>query len=220
MPLNCLMDISPDSWMQLFSALSAVVVAIMAIIHSNKNNRRAIQQQNRILEYQHNETKLDEYRKCLTDNMELLNAVEAYSPVVSICHSDYSRIKHEIVSHKSRIYTCDLRYRYLFESSGSTPIIQEYRKCWDLSTAQLSLGLDTMMEYVNYLSEFASKIEIMKNLRQQVTLYERMSEVDTNNSSSYLNENTKLQQEQDKLSKFCLNIRIGLTCTWHLSRTK
>ena len=116
MPLNCSMDISIEAWTQLFSGLAAVIVAIMAIIHSNKNGREIIQQQNRILEYQHNEKRLDEYRKCLTDNMELLNAVEAYSPLVSICHSDYPRTKHEIVSHKSRIYTCDLRYRYFANS--------------------------------------------------------------------------------------------------------
>ena len=59
LPLNCRMDISLDSWMQLFSGLAAVVVAIMAIIHGNKNSRKAIQQQNKILEYQHNEKKLD-----------------------------------------------------------------------------------------------------------------------------------------------------------------
>ena len=42
-------DISPDSWIQLVSGLGAVVVAFMAIIHGNKNSRKALEQQNGIL---------------------------------------------------------------------------------------------------------------------------------------------------------------------------
>lgn len=202
MPLKCSMDISIEAWLQLFSGVAAVIVAIMAIIHGNRNSRKAIQQQNRILEYQNNEKKLDECRKCLSDNMDLLNEVEIFSPLVSMNHTDYSRTKHEIASRKSMIYTCDMRFRYLFESVDVTPLIVEYRKHWNLGTSQLTLVLDTMMEYVNYLSEFASNIEISKNLRQQISLYERMSEVDSNNSSSYLNEITKLQKEQSQLKEF------------------
>lgn len=200
--LEDFMNISPDSWIQLISGLAAVVVAIMAIIHGNKNSRKAVQQQNRILVYQHNEKKLDEYRKCLTDNMNLLNAVETYSPLVSVRHSDYSQTKHAILSRKAMIYTYDLRFRYLFESADCPPLIVEYRKHWNLGTAQLTLVLDTMMDYVGYLSEFASNMEILKNVRQQISIYERMIQVDSVNASSYLTEITKLQQEQVQLAKF------------------
>lgn len=195
-------NISPESWIQLVSGLGAVVVALLAIIHGNKNSRKALEQQSRILEYQHNEKKLDEYRKCLTDNMELLNAVEAFGPLVTIRHADYSQAKHDIVSRKAKIYTCDLRYRYLFESAGTTTLLQEYRKHWDLSTAQLTIVLDTMMEHVNYLSEFSSKMEILKNVRQQIGIYERMIQVDSINAQSYMKELAKLQEEQANLTDF------------------
>lgn len=63
-------DISPDSWIQLVSGLGAVVVAFMAIIHGNKNSRKALEQQNRIIQYQHNEKRLvmKELRGRLLDN--------------------------------------------------------------------------------------------------------------------------------------------------------
>lgn len=196
----CINDIPIDSWIQLISGLAAVIVALMAIVHSNKNSQEALEQQNRILVCQHNERKLDEYRKCLTDNMDLLNAVEIFGPLVSIRHTDYSQAKHDIVSQKAKIYTCDLRYRYLFESADSTPLLQDYRKYWDLSTVQLTHALDTMLEYVNYLSEFSSNMEILKNVRQQVGLYEKMIQVDSANAPFYLNEVVKLQHEQAHLT--------------------
>ena len=198
----CFYDISLESWIQLISGLGAVVVALLAIIHGNKNNRKALGQQSRILQYQHNEKKLDEYRKCLTDNMDLLNAVENFGPLVAIRHADYSQAKHDIASRKAKIYTCDLRYRYLFESAGSTPLLEEYRKHWDLSTAHLTLILDTMMEYVNYLSEFSSKMEILNNVRQQVGLYEKMIQVNSVNAPSYLKEVERLQEEHAHLTDF------------------
>ena len=67
----CCLNISPDSWIQLVSGLGAVVVALLAIIHGNKNSRKALDQQNRIIQYQHNEKRLDEYNGCLRDNPRL-----------------------------------------------------------------------------------------------------------------------------------------------------
>lgn len=39
-PLMYCLNISPDSWIQLFSGFGAVVVALLAIIHGNKNSRK------------------------------------------------------------------------------------------------------------------------------------------------------------------------------------
>lgn len=195
-------DISPDSWIQLVSGLGAVVVAFMAIIHGNKNSRKALEQQNRIIQYQHNEKRLDEYNGCLRDNLELLNFVDVVGPMVYMSHEDYSQTKHEICSRKSKIYSYDLRFKYLFSNGGldKTSLQKEYEDSWDQATKTLSVLLDKMLDYVDFLSQCAAENEIMKNNNRQIEIYSRMIELDTNNSSQHSLEIERLRNELIELS--------------------
>ena len=200
--LSCSLDISIVSWIQLFSGLAAVIVAWMAIIHGNKNSRKALEQQNRIIQYQHNEKRLDEYNECLRDNLELLNFVDLVGPMVYMSHVDYSQTKREICSRKSKIYSYDLRFKYLF-SNGSleNPNLQkEYEVNWYQATKTLSVLLDKMMDHVNYLSQYAAENEILKNNYRQIEIYTRMIDLDMNNSSQYSLEIEHLRNEQIELS--------------------
>lgn len=195
-------NISPETWIQLVSGLGAVVVALLAIFHGNKNSRKALEQQNKIIQYQHNEKRLDEYNGCLRDNLELLNFVDVVGPMVYMSHEDYSQTKREICSRKSKIYSYDLRFKYLFSNGGldKTNLQKEYESCWDQSTTTLSVLLDKMLDYVNYLSQYASETEIMKIKNQQIEIYSRMIELDMNNSSQYSLEVERLRNELIELS--------------------
>ena len=196
------MNISPDSWIQLVSGLGAVVVALLAIIHGNKNSRKALEQQNGIIQYQHNEKRLDEYNGCLRDNLELLNFVDVVGPMVYMSHVDFSQTKREICSRKSKIYSYDLRFKYLFSNGGlgKTCLLKEYEASWDEAIKTLSVLLDKMLDYVNYLSQYAAENEIMKNINQQIEIYSRMIELDMNNSSQYSLEIESLRSELIELS--------------------
>ena len=198
----CCLNISPDSWIQLVSGFGAVVVALLAIIHGNKNSRKALEQQNGIIQYQHNEKRLDEYNGCLRDNLELLNFVDVVGPMVYMSHGDYSQTKREICSRKSKIYSYDLRFKYLFSNGGlgKTCLLKEYEVSWDEATKTLSVLLDKMLDYVNYLSQYAAENEIMKNKNQQIEIYSRMIELDMNNSSQYSLEIESLRSELIELS--------------------
>ena len=202
MLLMSFMNISPESWIQLVSGFGAVVVALLAIIHGNKNSRKALQQQNRIIQYQHNERRLDEYNGCLRDNLELLNFVDVVGPMVYMSHADYSQTKREICSRKSKIYSYDLRFKYLFSNGDldKTSLQKEYEACWDQSTTTLSVLLDKMLDYVDYLSQSAAENEIMKNNNRQIESYLRMIEQDMNNSSQYSLEIERLRNELIDLS--------------------
>ena len=184
------------------SGLGAVVVALLAIIHGNKNSRKALEQQNRIIQYQHNEKRLDEYNGCLRDNLELLNFVDVVGPMVYMSHADYSQTKREICSRKSKIYSYDLRYKYLFSNGDldKTILQKEYELNWDQATKTLSVLLDMMLDYVNYLSQNAAENEILKNNNRQIEIYTRMMELDMNNSSQYSLEIERLRHEQLELS--------------------
>ena len=78
----------------------------------------------------------------------------------------------------------------------------KYCNSWDLATTQLSSVSDVMLSYVNYLSEFSSKIEILKNIRQQISVYEQMKLTDIDNASFYQLEIVKLQNEQKEVTVF------------------
>ena len=200
--LSYFLNISPESWIHLFSGLAAAVVACVAIIHGNKNSRKALGQQNRIIQYQHNEKRLDEYNGCLRDNLELLNVVDVVGPMVYMSHADYSQTKREICSRKSKIYSYDLRFKYLFSNGGlvKTNLQKEYEDSWDQATKTLSVLLDKMLDYVDYLSQCAAEYELMKNNNRQIECYLRMIELDSNNSSQYSLEIERLRNELIELS--------------------
>ena len=83
---------------------------------------------------------------------------------------------------------------------GKTCLRKEYEASWDEATKTLSVLLDKMLDYVNYLSQYAAENEIMKNKNQQIEIYSRMIELDMNNSSQYSLEIESLRSELIELS--------------------
>lgn len=79
-------------------------------------------------------------------------------------------------------------------------MLKEYEASWDEATKILSVLLDKMLDYVNYLSQYAAENEIMKNINQQIEIYSRMIELDMNNSSQYSLEIESLRSELIELS--------------------
>ena len=76
--------------------------------------------------------------------------------------------------------------RFTHTISGSkTNLQKEYEARWNQSTTTLSVLLDKMLDYVDYLSQYTSEIEILKIKNQQIEIYSRMIELDMNNSSQY-----------------------------------
>ncbi len=207
--LISLLNISLAAWIQLFSGLAAVVVACLAIIHGNKNSKDALVQQNMTLIHQYNEKKLDEYNRCLRENIELLNVADVLGPMVSISHTDYSLTKHEICLLKSKIYSYDLRYKYLFSNQevNIKNLMTEYDNKWEQAITTLSALLDKMLEYVDYLSQFAAENEIIKNVVQQIEIYSRMAEIDKMKQSQYSSEINRLRVEQFELSSHHSNFK-------------
>ena len=112
-------NLSNDSWLNFWGSYSsgifAVVVGYLAIIYSNRNNEKAILQQEKLLIRQQNIKKLDEYNNCLKNNLALLNIVDVMGITVGIDHQNLSLSKSAICQMKGRIYTTDLQYRYVFE---------------------------------------------------------------------------------------------------------
>ena len=175
--------ISKDAWLNFWGSycggLFAVAVGHLAIIHSNRNNEKAINQQYVLLKHQQNEKKLDEYNLCLRNNLELMNAVEAFRPAISMNYDNLSVTKSEIAKKKSLIFSYDLQYRYVFEidsNNNKTEIESKYDKCWIESRTLLSDILDKQLDFVLRVGQNIAETEMKRNNQSILsTLYQLLS---------------------------------------------
>ncbi|MBQ8602350.1 MAG: hypothetical protein IJ413_07360 [Bacteroides sp.] len=175
--------ISKDAWLNFWGSycggLFAVAVGYLAIIHSNRNNEKAINQQYVLLKHQQNEKKLDEYNLCLRNNLELMNAVEAFRPAISMNYDNLSVTKSEIAKKKSLIFSYDLQYRYVFEidsNNNKTEIESKYDKCWIESRTLLSDILDKQLDFVLRVGQNIAETEMKRNNQSILsTLYQLLS---------------------------------------------
>ena len=175
--------ISKDAWLNFWGSycggLFAVAVGYLAIIHSNRNNEKAINQQYVLLKHQQNEKKLDEYNLCLRNNLELMNAVETFRPAISMNYDNLSVTKSEIAKKKSLIFSYDLQYRYVFEidsNNNKTEIESKYDKCWIESRTLLSDILDKQLDFVLRVGQNIAETEMKRNNQSILsTLYQLLS---------------------------------------------
>lgn len=175
--------ISKDAWLNFWGSycggLFAVAVGYLAIIHSNRNNEKAINQQYVLLKHQQNEKKLDEYNLCLRNNLELMNEVEAFRPAISMNYDNLSVTKSEIAKKKSLIFSYDLQYRYVFEidsNNNKTEIESKYDKCWIESRTLLSDILDKQLDFVLRVGQNIAETEMKRNNQSILsTLYQLLS---------------------------------------------
>lgn len=163
-------NLSNDSWLNFWGSYSsgifAVVVGYLAIIYSNRNNEKAIQQQEKLLIRQQNIKKLDEYNNCLKNNLALLNIVDVMGITVGIDHQNLSLSQSAICQMKGRIYTIDLQYRYVFEvdvQRQKTNLEKAYEECWIKARMGLSDLLDQELSFIERINQNRYDIQIKEN---------------------------------------------------------
>ncbi len=190
-------SISKETWLGFWGSycggLFAIIIGYLAIVHSNKNSEKAINQQYRLLKHQQREKQLDEYNQCLRNNLELLNAVDVLGITVSINYDNLSITKAEIIKRRSLIFSCDLQYRYIFEvdsNNHKTEIEEKYNKCWSESLAILSDLLDKQLKFVMRIGQNINETKLKKNNHSIISALQRILELSTNEE-----EITKCQEE-------------------------
>ena len=166
-------SISNETWLNFCGSycggLFAVIIGYLAIVHSNRNNEKAINLQYEILKQQHKDNKLNEYNKCLVSNLELLNVLDSVEVCVAVDYENLSLSKSEIVRKKSLIYANDLRYRFVFEvdfSCSKTDAEKQYDNCWIEARALLSDLLDSQMDLIMRISKNQNEIALISNKKE------------------------------------------------------
>ena len=190
-------SISKETWLNFWGSycggLFAIIIGFLAIVHSNRNSEKAINQQYMLLQQQHKEKRLDEYNKCLRNNLELMNAVDVVGITVAIDHDHLSTSKAEIVKKKSLIFSYDLQYRYVFEvdsNNNKTEIEEKYNNCWIEAHSLLSNLLDVQLNFIVRISQNNAETHIKLNNQGIISALQRLIELSNNK-----NDNAKYQEK-------------------------
>lgn len=207
-------SISKETWLNFWGSycggLFAIIIGFLAIVHSNRNSEKAINQQYMLLQQQHKEKRLDEYNKCLRNNLELMNAVDVVGITVAIDHDHLSTSKAEIVKKKSLIFSYDLQYRYVFEvdsNNNKTEIEEKYNNCWIEAHSLLSNLLDVQLNFIVRISQNNAKTHIKLNNQGFISALQRLIEL-SNNKNNIAKYQEKVAETHKELELIEASIRI------------
>ena len=207
-------SISKETWLNFWGSycggLFAIIIGFLAIVHSNRNSEKAINQQYMLLQQQHKEKRLDEYNKCLRNNLELMNAVDVVGITVAIDHDHLSTSKAEIVKKKSLIFSYDLQYRYVFEvdsNNNKTEIEEKYNNCWIEAHSLLSNLLDVQLNFIVRISQNNAETHIKLNNQGIISALQRLIEL-SNNKNDIAKYQEKIAETHKELELIEASIRI------------
>lgn len=207
-------SISKETWLNFWGnycgGLFAIIIGFLAIVHSNRNSEKAINQQYMLLQQQHKEKRLDEYNKCLRNNLELMNAVDVVGITVAIDHDHLSTSKAEIVKKKSLIFSYDLQYRYVFEvdsNNNKTEIEEKYNNCWIEAHSLLSNLLDVQLNFIVRISQNNAETHIKLNNQGIISALQRLIEL-SNNKNDIAKYQEKVAETHKELELIEASIRI------------
>ena len=207
-------SISKETWLNFWGSycggLFAIIIGFLAIVHSNRNSEKAINQQYMLLQQQHKEKRLDEYNKCLRNNFELMNAVDVVGITVAIDHDHLSTSKAEIVKKKSLIFSYDLQYRYVFEvdsNNNKTEIEEKYNNCWIEAHSLLSNLLDVQLNFIVRISQNNAETHIKLNNQGIISALQRLIEL-SNNKNDIAKYQEKVAETHKELELIEASIRI------------
>ena len=207
-------SISKETWLNFWGSycggLFAIIIGFLAIVHSNRNSEKALNQQYMLLQQQHKEKRLDEYNKCLRNNLELMNAVDVVGITVAIDHDHLSTSKAEIVKKKSLIFSYDLQYRYVFEvdsNNNKTEIEEKYNNCWIEAHSLLSNLLDVQLNFIVRISQNNAETHIKLNNQGIISALQRLIEL-SNNKNDIAKYQEKVAETHKELELIEASIRI------------
>lgn len=207
-------SISKETWLNFWGSycggLFAIIIGFLAIVHSNRNSEKAINQQYMLLQQQHKEKRLDEYNKCLRNNLELMNAVDVVGITVAIDHGLLSTSKAEIVKKKSLIFSYDLQYRFVFEvdsNNNKTEIEEKYNNCWIEAHSLLSNLLDVQLNFIVRISQNNAETHIKLNNQGIISALQRLIEL-SNNKNDIAKYQEKVAETHKEIELIEASIRI------------
>lgn len=194
-------------WGSYCCGLFAIVIGYLAIVHSNRNSKNAIDQQYELLKHQYNHYRLNECNQCIINNLEAISITEVNKTLFSIDYNNLPQSKSELLKIQSRIYTCDLNYNFIFalDCHGISDVDRKYCTCWN-EAKNIILDIIKLQMSIITRIDINQKDITLKSLKQECLgrLYCLISNSGREEVEAY---NKKIKQINDEIKHIESNIK-------------
>lgn len=209
---------NPD-WLNFWGSYAGSILALMgaliAVIYSNHNSERAIQQQNKMLRFQRSSKEMEDRNLCLKNILDLMNVAEIKGMIGCINQEALTQSKEKAVQKKALIFSCDLQLRYVYgfdTDMKQTKIDLDYFDSWNRCRAKLSDLLDKYLEVVELIAQNKFDAETKKLEAQLLSLNKQMSEATSDIQqknichSEMVTRNHNIEKLEEQLNEHCKKV--------------
>ena len=196
-----------NDWLNFWSGycggLFAAIVGYLAVVYSNRNSEKAINQQYKLLQEQDKRKELEEYVNCLKNNLNAISLIEINKFLSSIDSDNLMFSISSSLDKKVSIYTQDLEFTYItsFKNGEKTNIEKQYIKCWDQVKNYYIKVLDVYEFLIRRIKRNKIEEKLRLNLKQQLNLAQYNQKQNLNSTFQYYNEILSYQNEINELTK-------------------
>lgn len=203
LPLNNWLDF----WGGYCGGVFALIVGYLAIIYSNRNSEKAINQQYQLLQEQDKRKNLNEYVNCLKGN---LNAINPMNIVKLLGNIDSENLQYSLISlydKKNFIYNQELEFNYIMALNGeaNTDSEKQYIDCWNKAKDCYKQQLEISEQYVRRIRRHKTEGKLYQNIERHLYLLKQQPTIgnneDANTINSYMNELVELKKSIDSYEK-------------------
>lgn len=168
-------------WATYITGTSAVIVGYLAISFANKNNEKALTQQNNLLKKQENERIKGEILGVIKSQYELFNVLKHCSTFLTLEHDNIPEMIQRVVDDRAQVHDrCNI-WSLFFQLNLQHPDIldsvNEYQRCWSESVSILDNYLRLQIDYLQKVQIVDSAItsnglynQLLLNLNQQLQI--------------------------------------------------
>ncbi len=209
---------NPD-WLNFWGSYAGSILALMgvliAIIYSNHNSERAIQQQNKMLRFQRSSKEMEDRNLCLKNILDLMNVAEIKGMIGCINQEALTLSKEKVVQKKALIFSCDLQLRYVYgfdTDMKQTKVDLDYFDSWNKCRAKLSDLLDKYMDLVELIAQNKFDSETKKMEAQLFSLNKQMFEATSNIQnknicySEMIDHSHNIEKLEEQLNGYCKKV--------------
>lgn len=156
-------------WGGYCGGIFAAIVGYLAIVYSNRNNEKAINQQYKLLQEQDNRKELQEYVNCLKNNLNAINLMEFNKFLGSTDSENFFYSISSSLDKRVSIYTQDLEFNYvLLLKDVKTDIENQYNEYWQQAKNYYIELLDVYESLVRRIKRNKIEEKLKLNMEQQL----------------------------------------------------
>lgn len=190
-------------WGGYCGGLFAAIVGYLAIVYSNRNSEKAINQQYKLLLEQDKRKEFEEYVNCLKSNLNVINLVEFNKFLGSIDSENYLFSISSSLDKKISVYSQDIEFNYIIslKDNEKTDMENQYSEYWNQAKNYYIELLDVYESLIRRIKRNKIEEKLKLNMKQLLSQAQYNLSQNPNYSFQYNNEILSYQNEITELTK-------------------